>query len=529
MLRPLVILLTLFLSAGPAISQADKKNSSSHILDDLERELDSTSDDVDSFIVNNEREFYAYIDSLNNDFANYLAKEWKSVDKGKAVKYERDKEYKPIIYDEKKEQNREHRILKGSVIPILRQSSPQPSPVRPILENKAAVDYSTFAFYGTSMSVRWGNASKFKFNTNSLTNKDIANAYRKFSGKEYQNLLSDCLKLRKIYHLCDWAYYKLLETVAEKACGKGSNEAKFLHGTLYGKSGYSMRFAIDANTRKLYILCRIIGGAFDYTPYYIDGKIYYLFENSAPAKLSYCPKEYKGEQPMSLDIKELPHLSVSLDEEKTIRALSYPIAVKSQVNKNLVDFFDSYPTSYKDDNFMTRWAYYANTPVSDEMRENVYPDLKKAIYTMRKETAVNMLLSWVQPLHEKDFVKQPDKKGEQIGIHYGNDNDMWGHDRAFFAEETLHYDYSDCEDHAILFSHLVRDLLGLDVALVYYPGHLSTAICFGEEYVEGDAFDVNGRRFVVADPTYCRGKVGMTGSEARKANPKDIKLIVLER
>ena len=97
----------------------------------------------------------------------------------------------------------------------------------------------------------------------------------------------------------------------------------------------------------------------------------------------------------------------------------------------------------------------------------------------------------------------------QTAFVYEYDDKVWGEDRAFFAEETLYYPYCDCEDRSILFSRLVRDLLGLDVILVYYPGHLATAVCFNSE-VKGDYITLNGRRFVVCDPTYIGAPVGCT-------------------
>ncbi len=80
------------------------------------------------------------------------------------------------------------------------------------------------------------------------------------------------------------------------------------------------------------------------------------------------------------------------------------------------------------------------------------------------------------------------------------------------------YPYCDCEDRAILFSWLVRDLLGLDVALVYYPGHLAIAVRFNED-VQGDAMIINGQKFIVCDPTYIGAPVGkqMPGLEYEKA------------
>ncbi|MDE6495217.1 MAG: hypothetical protein K2L30_03165, partial [Duncaniella sp.] len=123
-------------------------------------------------------------------------------------------------------------------------------------------------------------------------------------------------------------------------------------------------------------------------------------------------------------------------------------------------------------------------------KDKLYPSLRKCISKDDKLLAAEMILNWVQ-----------------TGFVYEYDDKVWGHDRAFFAEETLYYPYCDCEDRSILFSRLIRDLLGLDVALIYYPGHLATAVCF-DENVKGDAMIINGRKFIVCDPTYIGAPVG---------------------
>lgn len=133
---------------------------------------------------------------------------------------------------------------------------------------------------------------------------------------------------------------------------------------------------------------------------------------------------------------------------------------------------------------------YANVPLVAEAKDRLYPALRKAIEGLSKQEAAEKLLNWVQ-----------------TGFVYEYDDKVWGHDRAFFAEETLYYPYCDCEDRSILFSRIVRDLLGLDVALIYYPGHLATAVCFDGD-VNGDAMTVGGRRFTVCDPTYIGAPVG---------------------
>jgi hypothetical protein len=60
----------------------------------------------------------------------------------------------------------------------------------------------------------------------------------------------------------------------------------------------------------------------------------------------------------------------------------------------------------------------------------------------------------------------------------------------------------------MLFSTLVRELVGLDVVLMDYKDHVSVAVAFDSQ-VQGDYFTMGGRRYVVCDPTYIGAPVGM--------------------
>ncbi len=95
----------------------------------------------------------------------------------------------------------------------------------------------------------------------------------------------------------------------------------------------------------------------------------------------------------------------------------------------------------------------------------------------------------------------------QTAFEYATDDEQFGKERPLFADETLFYPYSDCEDRAILYSVFVRELLGLDVVLLHYPGHLATAVCFDTE-VYGDYMTIDGKRYIVCDPTYINADIG---------------------
>ena len=274
---------------------------------------------------------------------------------------------------------------------------------------------------------------------------------------------------------------------------------------LYCQSGYKIRMA-SSEQGKLYILVASDYFIYDNPPFEIDGVFYFAFlpdvEDKSIAnslRLNVCQAALQDEQTLSLLIPYAPKLEVVKTNARELTSL-HNKGVKALVstNKNRVDFFDNYPSSYVNGDFMTRWAMYANTPLSEEVKAEFYPKLKESIEGCSKAKAVSILLEFCQSAFEYKF-----------------DEEVWGEDRAFFAEETLYYPYSDCEDRSILFSRLVRDLVGLDVLLVYYPGHLLTAVHFPEDAqldaeLRGEYFSLpcDGRNFVICDPTGLYAPIG---------------------
>ncbi len=435
------------------------------------------------------------------EYTDFMEQAWKIYGMKEPIPFPVKKWDEPKQYDKEQEQQLEKEHGKGVEIavsskPVVTLPSTgkvrvQPQPIFPIEENNEAIETNSFDYYGTPMKVRWADLASFKLA--GTDKKSITDAYIELSSPKYNNLLRDCLGIRKEYDLCDWAYYKLLQALAESACGKGTNEAVFLQGFLFQQSGYMMRFGLDEQ-RNVHLLVRINGAAYRSGYTSINGELFFLFDGSRLKNLDICEMAYPGEKIMQLDIEKLPKLDVDLSDSRTVVSRFVSVQADIAVNKNMINFFNDYPSTYKDNNIMTNWAYYANTPISEEVKKNVYPQLKEQIKNGTKLMGANLLLNWVQ-----------------MGLSYAKDPTVWGHERAFFAEESLFYPKCDCEDRAILFSRLVRDLLGLDVVLIYYPEHVYTAICF-DESVDGDYIMVEGRKFVVADPTYYMANVGRTMS-----------------
>ncbi len=79
-----------------------------------------------------------------------------------------------------------------------------------------------------------------------------------------------------------------------------------------------------------------------------------------------------------------------------------------------------------------------------------------------------------------------------------------------------------------MFSYLVRKLLGLDVVLLDYPGHIATAVKFTEE-VGGSYLQLEDGKYVVCDPTYFGASAGMSMPQYQNVKLSVIELNKLER
>ena len=443
----------------------------------------------ESFRKRSFREYENFRDEANADYAKFMEQAWKVFNSSPAKPKPEDKDVPPVeIKDDDQKPASDNSIaVKEMVAPPAPE--PRPEPLAPVpAQDSTSTQLKTFVCFGTQMAVHFDD--NLSFWLPALNEKNVAKVWTTLASKEYNNLIRDCLQLRIDYQLSDWAYLNMLNQMATACMGEG-NEATLLAAFVFCQSGYKMRLAFANNhLRLLYASKHFIYGQ---SYFYIDNDYYYPFDGSGEEQMQVCEASFPQEKPLSLWITTSQKFAMSPTKEQLLQSRRYEdVQAKVCVNKNLIDFYATYPTSSLGENFMTRWVMYANTPMDTSLKEQLYPVLREELKGYSELESVERLLNWVQ-----------------TGFAYEYDENIWGHDRAFFAEESLYYPSCDCEDRSILLSRLVRDLLGLKTVLVYYPGHLAMAVCFSED-VKGDFLMLNGNRFVVCDPTYINARVGRT-------------------
>ena len=369
----------------------------------------------------------------------------------------------------------------------------------PTLPELAPVDVPlfSFVFYGTECRVRLGNEQKIYLKD--ISEATIADAWEILSAPSYNPVIADCLHLRDELKLCDWGYYQLLKTIADKYYGVShSNESVLFQMFILTQSGYKIRIARTDNS--LSALLPFDHTVFSYAYLLIDGIKFYVIDKSLLNSRFYvCDYSFPKEQTFSMQINSLPEFSHASTATRTLATVRYPIKVEIETNQNLIDFLNSVPLS-------SEWNLYANSSLSEQIKEQLYPVLKDNISGKSLSNAANLLLNFVQAA----FVYQTDEV-------------QFGYERPLFGDETFHYPACDCEDRSILFSILVKDLLGLDVVLLHYPNHLATAVRFNED-VEGDFLVIDDQKYIICDPTYLGANIGREMSSCKNKKPRVIKI-----
>lgn len=453
-------------------------------------------------------EYIEFRNEINKKYSEFMRHRWAWFNSEESIE-DREKDVKPMPAPDAPDQNelanRKREILKyNDIIKINNdREDKQPKPICPIKEISQNETYFKFTAYGTDMKVRFKET--LKYNLKGAEENDVADMWNYLSDSAFNNLIRDCLTLRIKHNLCDWAYLNTLKELSRQYYGAESNEAVVLQTFLFNQSGYKTRIGRSKSNR-LYMMIASNNTIYGKRYFNIQNEMFYPLDSEENGLYIFA-KDFPGETSMSLDIRKEQKFDMAISEPHLIKSKTKDsISVDLKFNTNLMNFYLSYPQSHSNNDEMTKWIVYASTPLSNDIKEQLYPVLKEKINGKNEIEAANILIGFVQTAFE-----------------YKLDDIVWGQDHPFFPEETLYYPFSDCEDRSALFSTLVRDLLGLETVLLYYPGHLATAIKFNEK-VEGETLIIDENEYTYCEPT-CNSyvPVGWCPPNLKNSKPTVIK------
>jgi hypothetical protein len=308
-------------------------------------------------------------------------------------------------------------------------------------------------------------------------------------------------------NLNDWGFTLLLYDIGKHILGNSQQQATLFTWFMLLKSGYDVRVGYADN--KIYLLIPSDNKLYG-VPYLTLGlkgvsRRYYALnpEPKAPEMsgqlYTYNGSYIDASSTVRFDVPQIPRLRDAVQSRPlSFRYKGKEFKVNAKYSSAAIAYFANYP--------QTNFEVYFNSKPSREASESLVNALRPMIAGQSEWEAVNFLLRFVQ-----------------TAFLYQTDDQQFGREKPFFADEVLYYKACDCEDRSVLLSYLVRRLTGLEVVGLDYPGHMSMAVRFSTD-IPGTTIVQGSKKYTIADPTYINANVGDCMPEFRNVNPTVIVL-----
>ncbi|MCF6329922.1 MAG: hypothetical protein L3I99_00045 [Sulfurimonas sp.] len=419
--------------------------------------------------------FKQYKDERDTAFNNYLKSEWKVYQEHLS---------KPI-YEKSKPKKLPIAIAQPikKIGPKVNIKIKKIKPLEIPKEVKIVPKNTSLVFFGTLLEFEVSNDIKTA-NYFPRNQKGVTSFFQTIASSNHEELVNDIQKVKIDLNLNDWGIY-LLTLELSKLIYSDHNNAKLFSWFIFNKLGYAVKVGIvNKHVVLLHYSKKIIYSTPNYT--FSKKKFYALshYNKGSVGRLYTYAQNYPGsDAPLDLSLKSLPNFA----QNKQNKDLSFinngeNIKIEFTYNKNLIDFMATYPQA--------DYETYFNAPLENTTNTQILKALKKHIDGKKTSEAMNFVLHFVQ----KSFK-------------YEVDNQQFGREKVMFAQETLYYNKSDCEDRAVLFSYLVKELFGVGIIGIKYMDHMATALYIP---MQGDSVMAGLKRFVIADPTYINANIGQS-------------------
>lgn len=484
------------------------------------------ADTYEEYLKQQMAEYQNYLDEIDREFSDFLKQTWyeysgeepeKLLEEPKPVQV-------PVAEPDKKPEPVKIQPKPAPKVPAAKpESKPKPAPVPspdPAQEPKEPVvkapepqepaveepqpqyepsddrNRMALSFYGRKLSIPYNDNIK-AVSAKPLSSDNIAGWWEKVASSDYKETLETTLRVGEKLNLGDWGYLNLIERFAGKLLGDVP-ERKMLVWFFLTKAGYDAKLGYT-KSGETFVLMPSDSELYGVTYYVFSDVKYYIADvfgkNTVTDSLyTYRGKYPKAEKQLSFSKMTYPKLGFTGFE----RELEFEIdgsrkTVQAIANRYNVAYFSNFPQA--------DLSVYTKAKVPNSVEKTMLPGLRKLVDGKSPKEAVDILLRFVQ-----------------TAFKYRTDEAQFGREKFLFAEETIAYPYSDCEDRAVLFVYLVRELLGLDAVMLDFPGHIAAAVNLGRENT-GAVLEYKGKKYSVTDPTYINATAGMVMPDYKNASP----------
>lgn len=292
------------------------------------------------------------------------------------------------------------------------------------------------------------------------------------------------LNYKSSYNPDDWLYYQAVRKLAQYISPKAENYYRytFYKWWLLVHSGYEARLTYSGNQLLFYV--QSDENVYNIPSRLRDGKQYVClnyhdygtidFENNRFTEVT-LPLQDKP-KPFSYKVTRLPDFNRQDYTEKEIKFNYYEnsYSFRIKLNPQVKTIFTNYP--------VVDYELQCNMPLSQSTFESLIPSLKKVIKKLNEKDGVDFIMHFTRYA----FLFKPDQE-------------IFGGEKRMSPEQTLLYEYSDCEDRVALFFYLVKEIYNLPMLVLTYPKHVTIAVNFKKSY--GKTIEHNGLKYSICEPS----------------------------
>lgn len=435
----------------------------------------------------------SFRETILENYAEYLQGVWDEYEQFRGIR--RNKKPKPSIAPKAD-------VKPQDVTPI--QSDPEvkptmqpvptdnPTPVKPIAPS--TLPNMSFPFYGMKLSTVLCHVQTVK----SVEHQAIAKAWDAYrQDRVMKDIIRSLQSLAMMYGLNDWFTFELVRNYTEASCKNSASKIVLQHFLLVNM-GYDVRLASCGN--QLLLLVPFNQQVYERSYLVIDGKKYYVFHDDSTNKVQNAgvytcrlPDETDKGRNIDLTIRG-GNIGIKTGVVQRFSMSDGKISLQGFVDEGTMEAIRHYP--------QMDIPFYAMSTIDANFHQSLLAQVSEQIRGCSEKESVSKILHFVQ-----------------YAFGYATDGEQHGYEKPYFIEENFYYPKNDCEDRAILFAFLVRNVLGLDVHLVQYPGHECTAVNFSTSQMNGDGYMYKGKAFYICDPTYIGASIGQCMPNYRNVKP----------
>ena len=455
---------------------------------------EAMEEDFEKFKNASKKEFQQYKDERDKEFADLLKKSWTIFD------LENSKEPPKVPLPPKQpeklpqapKQNDDKKIPSIKPVSIIFLTDEPVIKITPDNQNHLLPLNKKISFYNVDITIDY--QTEMISHCSEINEKGVSDYWNTLSNTNYRFLLEEINNIGSKLQLNYWGYFDLINKISDELVSDKNDRILFCFFML-SHLNFDVKVAKKNNDFILLLPFETI--VYKKSFITIDNTKYYIIGDDSEGSIYTFKQRFSNaNKPINLSLSK----NIKLGNDYTSKNIYLKKSEKNieiKYNTNLIHFFNQIP--------MSDLSVFFNSKLDPITENSLVKAITPLIENKNELEAVNIILDFVQNAFE-----------------YKTDIDQFGYEKFYFPEDIFHYPYSDCEDRSILFSHLIKTILKLDVIGLEYNTHAACAVKFSSE-INGDSITFNGAKYIICDPTYIGASAGMSMPQFANEKPKVIK------